>query len=262
MKKIFALVFTMVMCCSMQAFAKGRVIEFESPRMTVYLPPQPNGRAIVACPGGGYSHLATDHEGHNWAPFYNQLGYAYAVLEYRMPGGDRSIPMGDVEAAFKLMVDSADQWHFKADKIGIMGSSAGGHLASTMATHPGQYCKPAFQVLFYPVISLENDITHQGTRRGFLGEVPTDELAAAWSNFNNVTAQTPPAFLALSSDDKAVPAQNSLRYVTALVENGVPASLHIYPVGGHGWGYRTTFKYHQQVLAELAAWLKTLPLDD
>lgn len=262
MKKIFAIAMTLMLGCGLQAAAQGKVLRFDSPKLTVYLPPEPNGRALVACPGGGYSHLATAHEGHNWAPFYNQLGYAYAVLEYRMPGGDRTIPMGDVEAAFKLMADSAEVWKFKPAQIGIMGSSAGGHLASTMATHPGEYCKPAFQVLFYPVISLENEITHQGTRKGFLGDSPSDELAAAWSNYNNVTPQTPPAFVVLSADDKAVPAPNSLRYVTAMVENGVPASLHIYPTGGHGWGYRSNFKYHEQVLAELAAWLRTLALPE
>ncbi|MDE7475278.1 MAG: alpha/beta hydrolase [Duncaniella sp.] len=239
--------------------AQSRVIEIENPKMTVFLPPKglESGKALVGLPGGGYSHLAVNHEGFHWAPFFNQQGVAYAVLEYRMPKGDRTVPMADVEAAFKLMADSAARWGFSPDSIGIMGSSAGGHLASTMATHQTDACKPAFQLLFYPVISLDNALTHKGTRKGFLGENPSDELVEAYSSDHCVDASTPRALMLLSSDDKVVVPANSLRYYEALIGAGVPASLVIYPSGGHGWGFRDRFKYHDNALMEISSWLKS-----
>ena len=241
-------------------FGQSKVVEFDSPKMKVFLPPKTteNGMAVVACPGGGYSHLAQNHEGYFWAPFFNNLGFAYAVVEYSLPKGNKQIPMNDIKEAFKILKDSAENWNIKTDKIGIMGSSAGGHLASTMATHPDEECRPAFQILFYPVISLEEDLTHKGTRKEFLGENPSEKEVREWSNNNNVTASTPPAFIALSSDDKAVNPINSTLYYNALVENSVPAALFIYPEGGHGWGYRSSFKYRDQMLQELTAWLKNL----
>ncbi|MCM1077678.1 MAG: alpha/beta hydrolase [Bacteroides sp.] len=240
--------------------AQSRIIEIANPKMTVYLPPKglSNGKALVALPGGGYSHLAVDHEGRQWAPFFNEKGLAYAVLEYSMPNGDRTIPMRDVEAAFKLMADSASQWGFKPDSIGIMGSSAGGHLASTMATHQTELCQPAFQLLFYPVISLDQSITHKGTRKGFLGENPAEELVKAYSSENSVTSKTPKALILLCSDDRVVVPANSIRYYNSLIEAGVPASIMIYPTGGHGFGYRKGFKYHDNALNEISTWLENL----
>lgn len=239
--------------------AQGRVLEFENPKMTVYLPANPakSGRALIACPGGGYSHLAKDHEGHHWAHFYNDLGLAYAVLEYRMPKGEREIPLGDVERAFKLMTDSAAVWKINPEDIGIMGSSAGGHLAATASTHQRGAMKPSFQVLFYPVASLDSTITHKGTRHGFLGGNPEESLVREFSAENSVGSGTPRAFIALSADDTVVVPENSLRFFSALCRNGIPAAMFIYPTGGHGWGYRTDFKYHDNVLAELKAWLES-----
>ncbi|MCM1449020.1 MAG: alpha/beta hydrolase [Clostridiales bacterium] len=235
-----------------------RIVEFESPVLKVFLPPEPNGKAIVACPGGGYDHLASQNEGYNWAPFYNNLGFAYAVLEYRLPGGDKEIPLADVRAAFKILADSSSVWKIDPAQIGIMGSSAGGHLASSVATHPTDQCRPAFQILFYPVISLEESVTHAGTRRWFLGENPSPEDVAAWSSYNNVSSQSPRAFIALSSDDNGVKPLNSMLYYNAMVEAGVPVELHSYPTGGHGWGYRTRFKHHDEMLSQLTSWLKRL----
>lgn len=245
---------------AVSAQAQSKVIRIDNPKMTVFLPPSGigNGKALVALPGGGYSHLAVYHEGFDWAPFYNQLGLAYAVLEYSMPKGDRSIPMGDVDAAFKVMADSASQWGFHPDSIGIMGSSAGGHLASTMATHPTENCRPAFQILFYPVISMDPGLTHKGSRTGFLGENPSEELEAAYSSEKQVTSATPRALMLLSADDRTVVPANSLRYFDALNKAGVPASLMVYPTGGHGWGYREKFRYHDNVLSEITSWLKSL----
>ena len=240
--------------------AQSRVVEFDNPKLKVFLPPKnlSNGKAIVGCPGGGYQMIAVDHEGYDWAPYFNNLGYAYAVLTYTLPAGDKTLPMNDVDAAFKILNDNAQEWNINPDSIGIMGSSAGGHLAATISTHPMQYARPAFQILWYPVISLEESITHQGTRRGFLGENPTAEEVSQWSAHNAVTSTTPPAFIALSADDKVVLPINSWNYFNALVENKVPVAMFIYPTGGHGWGYRNKFIYHDQVIRELTTWLSTL----
>lgn len=258
MQQIRLILLTFLLSCTMAVFGQSRVIKFENPKVTVFLPPagMENGKAVVACPGGGYTHLAQNHEGFYWAPFFNNLGYAFAVVEYRFPEGDRSKPIEDVEFAFKTLADNAEAWKINPDKIGIMGSSAGGHLASAIATHPTEVMKPAFQILFYPVISLESEITHGGTRRGFLGENPSQELVEEWSPDKRVTADIPPAFIALCSDDKVVKPINSILYYNALVENEVPVAMMIYPSGGHGWGYRTKFKQHDLMLSELTDWLK------
>lgn len=240
--------------------AQGRVIEIQNPKMRVFLPPGgiANGKAVLALPGGGYSHLAVHHEGFHWAPFFNHQGLAYAVLEYTMPKGDPSVPMADVEAAFKILTDSASQWRIKPDSIGVMGSSAGGHLASAVATHPTAQCRPAFQILFYPVISMDPALAHKGSRQNLLGDNPAKELENNYSSEKQVNATTPRAIMLLSSDDRTVAPSNSLRYYESLINAGVPASLIIYPTGGHGWGARTTFKYHDNVLMELKSWLKNL----
>ncbi len=260
MTKLFLSLLVLVLAFPPLCEAKGRIIEVENPRLTVYLPalPSKSGRALVVCPGGGYSHLAKDHEGHAWAHFYNEMGIVCAVLEYSMPKGDRTVPLRDVDAAFTLLKDSAEVWHINPDSIGIMGSSAGGHLAAAVATHPTAAASPAFQILFYPVASLDASITHKGTRKGFLGENPTDDLVEEFSAENRVNPSTPPAFMALSADDKAVDPENSLRYFSALKRESVPVAMFIYPTGGHGWGYRSNFKYHTEMLAELRAWLASL----
>lgn len=261
MKRITATLLLALVCNTRYiSFAQARIIEFDNPRMKVLLPPDhmQNGKAVVACPGGGYHHLAYNHEGYHWAPFFNNLGYAYAVMEYKLPGGDRNIPLNDCRKGFKIMVDSAQVWGIHPRSIGIMGSSAGGHLASTLSTHPTEECSPAFQILFYPVISLDKDITHTGTRNGFLGDAPSERLVDEWSSDKNVTSATPPAFLVLCSDDKTVKPTNSILYYNALMKAGIPAAMHIYPTGGHGWGYRTTFTYHDLMLQELTAWLNSL----
>lgn len=244
------------------ASAAPRTLTLDNVECTVYLPSEEkaNGRAVVILPGGGYSHHAMDHEGHQWAPFFNERGIAVAVLKYRLPNGDRTIPVNDVKTTFVTLRDSAGSWHINPTEIGIMGSSAGGHLASTVATHSEGKAKPNFQILFYPVVSLDPAITHAGTRKGFLGENPTLGDQEEYSNANVVDALTPPAIIFHSNDDKAVNPLNSIGYYTALQAAGVPASLHIYPVGGHGWGYRETFPYHNQVLDELDAWLRNLKL--
>lgn len=246
---------------STTVMAKDRVIKIEQPRATVYLPQadKATGIAVVDCPGGGYYTLALDHEGHQWAPMFNNAGIAYVVLEYTLPYGDRSLPIADVRRTFELLADSAAIWGIDPEKIGIMGFSAGGHLASTVATHPEEAgVRPAFQILFYPVVSLETEISHGKTRLGFLGENPTDAEVKEYSNYYKVTPQTPKAFIALSANDKSVLPDNSLRYAAALSAVGVPYSLHVYPTGGHGWGYRSSFPYHVDMLWDFQSWINDL----
>lgn len=234
-----------------------------APEMRVFLPDSGSatGRMVIACPGGGYSHLSLDNEGYNWAPYFNKLGIAYAVLKYRMPRGNREVPISDAVRAFRLAHEHASQWHINPYDIGIMGFSAGGHLASTIATHTDFDVRPAFQILFYPVISMDAARTHKGSVVGFLGNQRNNQnLIVEFSNEKQIQRHiTPPAIIFLSNDDEAVPPiTNGLAYYSALQTNSVNASLHIFPSGGHGWGYRSTFVWHQQMLDELTAWLKHL----
>ena len=231
--------------------------------ITVYLPDakKATGRAVVCCPGGGYSHLAMDHEGHQWATFFNNQGIALIVLKYRMPHGNRMIPISDAEEAMKTVRRQASEWHIDPHNVGIMGFSAGGHLASTIATHSTGDAAPNFQILFYPVITMDLGFTHKGSHDNFLGDGHSKKelrkLEADYSNDLQVNRTTPRAFLALSDDDKAVPAANGFNYYEQLYKHDVPASIHIYPTGGHGWGYRESFVYHYNMIFELKAWLES-----
>lgn len=231
--------------------------------LTVYLPDakKATGRAIVCCPGGGYSHLAMDHEGHQWATFFNNQGIALIVLKYRMPHGNYVVPISDAEQAMKIVRQNAAEWHIDTHNVGIMGFSAGGHLASTIATHSKGDAAPDFQILFYPVITMDLGFTHKGSHDNLLGtnhdKKKLRKLEAEYSNDQQVNRMTPRAFLALSDDDKAVPAANGFGYYQQLYKHDVPASIHIYPSGGHGWGYRESFAYHYQMVFELKAWLQS-----
>lgn len=227
------------------------------PAITVYLPQKPNGKAVIMCPGGGYGWLAMGHEGHDMAQWFNNQGIAYVVLKYRLPQGNHQIPLGDAEQAMRLVRKNAAEWGIDPAKVGIMGASAGGHLASTLATHySSKETRPDFQVLFYPVITMDPSYTHGGSRENLIGKSPTEELQDKFSNELQVTADTPKAFIMLSSDDGAVPVKNSINYYSALLANNVRASLHAYPDGGHGWGYGDGFKYKCQWMEELEKWLR------
>jgi acetyl esterase/lipase len=232
--------------------------EFQ-PSIRVYLPAKDKatGRAVVACPGGSYNGLAYNHEGYGFAPFFTDQGVAFILLKYRMPFGHREVPYADAEEALRLVKEHAKEWNIKVDDIGIMGSSAGGHLASTIATHTKPELRPAFQILLYPVITMDSTYTHRGSRRNLLGNKPSAELIAQYSNEKQVTSTTPKAFLALSDDDKVVSSANGVNYYLALKKAGVPASLHVYPSGNHGWGIKDTFKYKQAFLTELREWLQS-----
>ena len=225
----------------------------------VYLPSEKTatGRAVVICPGGGYSHLAMNHEGYDWAPFFNNMGIAAIVLKYRMPRGNHEVPIADAEEALKIVRNNAAAWHINPNDVGIMGSSAGGHLASTIATHSTKEAQPNFQILFYPVITMMEGFTHQGSRDCFLGNDVKKKDEKEYSNDLQVTRITPPAFIALSDDDRVVPPANGVNYYFELYRHDVPATLHVYPKGGHGWGNRDSFIYHNEMQLDLKAWLRS-----
>ncbi len=229
----------------------------KDPAITVYTPKNPTGKTIVMCPGGGYSHQATAHEGHDMADWFNSQGITYVVLKYRLPYGNNTIPLSDAEQAMRIVRKYAKELGVDPTKVGIAGASAGGHLATTLATHySSPETRPDFQVLFYPVVSMDASKTHMGSRKNLLGENPTQEMVDKFSNAKQVTADTPKAFIILSSDDHAVPPVNSLEYFEALIANNVRASIHVYPDGGHGWGFRDKFRFKRQWTEELEKWLR------
>lgn len=225
----------------------------------VHLAPEKTatGRAVLICPGGGYDHLAMTQEGNDWAPFFNNLGITAIVLKYRMPKGDYRVPVADAERALSIVRANAHEWRIKKNDIGIMGSSAGGHLASTVATHSKSDAAPNFQILFYPVITMDPAFTHRGSHDNLLGAKASKKLEEKYSSDLQVTRKTPRAWIALSDDDSAVLPANGVNYYVELYRHDVPASLHVYPSGGHGWGIRESFPYHIEMLLELKAWLRS-----
>ncbi len=226
-------------------------------KVTVFLPDEKRatGRAIVICPGGGYDHLAFEKEGTLWAPLFNSMGIAVAVLKYRMPHGNSGVPLEDAEQAMRLMRRMAAQWHIDTEQVGIMGFSAGGHLAASAATlFTSDANRPDFQVLLYPVILFD---TPHGTRNNLLGKNPSSELIERYSLEKQVTPNTPRAFVVLAADDRTVPAAHSLKYCLALTENKVSTMLLMYPYGDHGFGCQDRFAFKNQWLSELEHWLHT-----
>lgn len=231
----------------------------DTAKVSVFLPKEKvaTGRAVVICPGGGYQHLAMKHEGTDWAPFFNNMGIAAIVLKYRMPNGNHEVPVADAEEALRLVRRNAQAWNIKTDEVGIMGSSAGGHLASTLATHSKDDAKPDFQILFYPVITMMPDITHKGSHDNFLGKDAKKKDEKEYSNDVQVSRTTPRAFIILADDDQVVLPANGVNYYTELYRHDVPASLHVYPSGGHGFGSRENFMFHNEMQLELKAWLRS-----
>ena len=242
-----------------QAEARTHVEYIAEASLTIYPATNGNGKAIIACPGGGYRRLAVAHEGHEMAKWFNKQGITYAVLVYRMPEGNPETSLYDVQKAIRILRNNADKLHIK--HIGIMGFSAGGHLASTAATHYNAETRPDFQILFYPVITMNPQYTHMGSHDRLLGEQPTTEMEEKYSGELQVTADTPPAFILHSTDDASVPVRNSINYYLSLLDHGVSATLHLYPTGGHGWGNKDSFAYKAQWQDELQQWLKQLKLE-
>lgn len=231
----------------------------DTPMLKVFLPAadKATGRAVVICPGGGYEHLCMDYEGTEWAPFFNDMGIAAIVLKYRMPHGVTSVPASDAEQAIRTVRANAKAWHVNVADVGIMGFSAGGHLASTVATHAKGDAKPDFQILFYPVITMAPAYTHMGSHDNLLGKNPKKKAEQLYSNDMQVTRSTPRACILLADDDNIVLPINGVNYYTELYRHDVPASIYVYPSGGHGFGMRSSYKYHVEMLLDLRAWLRS-----
>lgn len=243
-----------------------------NPRLDMYpaATEKATGTAVIICPGGGYAGMAIGHEGKQIALWLNSLGITAFVLKYRLPDNsimtDKSIgPMQDGQQAIRLVRSHAKEWGIDSKKIGIMGFSAGGHLASTLSTHFNEKVynladmissRPDFSLLIYPVISMREDITHMGSRINLLGKNPSLEQVKHFSNELQVTGETPPAFLAHSMDDGAVPVENSMEYALALKKYKIPCELHIYEKGGHGYGLGKSGSTESEWSEACRKWLK------
>jgi acetyl esterase/lipase len=242
------------------------------PTLTVFTPPHPNGKAVVICPGGGYVKTAFDKEGILVAQSLLEDSITSFVLKYRIPQDltnvDKSLaPLQDAQQAIRYARKNAQAYQLDPAKIGIMGFSAGGHLAASAATHFQKNAdsneadttaiRPDFVVLIYPVISFSDELTHRGSREHLLGANPTTAEILHWSNEEQVATDTPPSFLVHAADDKAVPVGNSLAYYQACIAHDVPVEMHLYPRGGHGFGmYNTTTP--DDWMERLKNWLSTL----
>jgi acetyl esterase/lipase len=243
------------------------------PTITVFLPAagKANGTAVIICPGGGYHTLLTKREGSDVAKAFNELGITAFVLKYRLPSDktmlDKSIgPLQDAQQAIKLVRQNSKLWKIDSTRIGIMGFSAGGHLAATVGTHFASpviknkeniNIRPDFMILINPVISFDKGIGHIGSRNNLLGEVPTDKNIDFYSNELHTNTSTPPAFLVHSGADQVVPVANSLEFYQALKNNGVSAELHIYAKGEHGFLTAPSF---QEWFGRCVYWMKSLSL--
>lgn len=228
-----------------------RISKVSRPTLTVYFPPKEKatGAAVIICPGGGYRILAASHEGHDVAKRFNEMGVAAFVLKYRIPDDQTMVnkeigPLQDAQRAIQMVRENAKKWNIHENKIGIMGFSAGGHLASTAGTHYEQSyiennrkvnLRPDFLILVYPVISFNDSIGHTGSRDQLLGKNAPGEKITLYSNQTQVTANTPPSFLVHAKDDH-VKVQNSLVFAEALEKNNVRYKIHLYEKGGHGYG--------------------------
>jgi acetyl esterase/lipase len=222
------------------------------PSLTLFLPPKEKatGVAVIICPGGGYTNLAMGYEGTDVALHFNQSGIAAFVLKYRIPDTSTMVnkkigPLQDAQRAIQLVRSRAKEWNIDPARIGIMGFSAGGHLAATAGTHfqknyisnPNQISlRPDFMILIYPVISFRKPIAHMGSANNLVGPDPSPESLAEFSNEEHVTRQTPPAFLVHAKDDDAVPFENSALFVKACELHHVPVEVYYYEKGGHGFG--------------------------
>lgn len=216
-------------------------------------PEKATGQAVIICPGGAYGYLSVDTEGFMVARWLAENGIAAYVLKYRLPNGHPEVPLEDAVEALRLVRNEKG-----IDKAGIMGFSAGGHLAAYASTFAADGGKPDFAVLFYPVISSEPHAIHKGSFDNLLGENRTEEQSRKYSLERCVTETTPVTLLLLCDDDFGVPPANSTGYYNALKSHGVKASMHIFPAGGHGWGFRDSFAYHEDWKSLLLRWLELI----
>lgn len=246
--------------------------DVSAPSLTVFKPQKQSDKksAVIICPGGGYAFLATGHEGKDVAEALNKMGVTAFMLKYRLPNDtimkDRKIaPLQDAQRAIQLVRENAAQWNIDPNKIGIMGFSAGGHLAATASTQferevianpKHTSLRPDFSILLYPVISFTDSLTHMGSRINLIGKNPSKELIEQYSNELQVTGKTPPAFLVHAADDGLVPIGNSIAYYQALLKNGVLSEMLLYPHGEHGFGMinRST---NDRWMDNLKNWMKS-----
>lgn len=252
---------------------RGHISKVVTPTLRVFLPEKikSNGHAVIICPGGGYSMLVINHEGHDVAKELAKKGFTAFVLKYRLPNDqimvDKSLgPLQDVQQAIKLVRDGAHTWNINPSKVGVMGFSAGGHLASLVSTHYAKplventantNLRPDFSVLIYPVISFDEAITHMGSKNNLIGKTANKEKIIGYSNEKQVTNETPPAFIVHCADDKVVKLENSLNYYRSLHDHGVKAEMHIYSNGGHGFGLNNPGT-KDQWLTQFANWVTAL----
>lgn len=247
--------------------------DVDRPTLTLYPAPEQRstGAGVVVCPGGGYRALAMDHEGVQIARWLNSIGVAAFVLKYRLgPRYHHPAPLDDAQRALRYVRWNAEKFHIDRDRLGIWGFSAGGHLASTAATHfdrgdpaaaemiARMSARPDFAILSYPVISFTTEYVHEGSRRNLLGGNPDPQLMELLSNEKQVTADTPPTFLFHTTEDQAVPPENSVLFYLALRKAGVPAELHIYERGRHGVGLAPTDLVLSSWPRRLADWLYSM----
>jgi acetyl esterase/lipase len=253
-----------------------RISKVQEPTIEVYLPSKSNatGKAMLIFPGGGYGILAYDWEGTDIAKFLNGKGIAGIVVKYRLPSSTsqtdkHKVPLIDAQRAIRLVRSRAEEWNISKDEIGIIGFSAGGHLASTLGTHFNEKvyepidgvdehsARPDFMALGYPVISF-GELTHGGSKTNLIGENPKPESVIHFSNEKQVTENTPPTFLFHATDDKAVPVENSLMFYQALKDNNVSATMHIYPKGGHGFSLAWDNVHLRGWTERLFEWMEAL----
>lgn len=227
-----------------------QVSKVTMPSLSVFIPEKPNGTAIVICPGGGYAYLSINKEGFKVAKWLNTLGITAFVVKYRLPSDqimeDKTIgPLQDAQESIRFIRRNAAKWGVNTEKLGVIGFSAGGHLASTLSTHYNDLvykaidnvsAKPSFSILIYPVLSMDDKITHKGSRNNLLGTAPSEALIEKYSNEKQIDAATPPTFIVHAMDDKSVPVENSIQYFLALKNNKVPSEIHLYESGKHGFG--------------------------
>ena len=248
------------------------IFDTAKPTLTIFSPKHPNGKAVIICPGGGYIKTAIDKEGILVAKEFIKDSITSFVLKYRTPNDTTSIdksiaPLQDAQQAIRFVRKNAQKYKVDPNQVGIMGFSAGGHVAAAAANHFSNLAdsnkndttsvRPDFVVLIYPIISFTDELVHEFSRIKLLGENPTEEAIDFWSIEKQVTPNSPPAFLVHAADDRSVPVGNSLAYYSACIENGIPVEMHLYPTGGHGFGlYNTTTPDFW--MDRLKNWLKTL----
>ncbi len=216
------------------------------------------GQAVVICPGGGYAKLSMDQEGYLMAQWLAKNGITAVVLQYRLPNGHREVPLEDAVEAIRIVRKKAKKWGVDPSKVGIMGFSAGGHLAASASNKPAVEDRPNFSILFYPVLTANDYTTHRGSFRNLLGKKHTEAEADEWAMDKLVSENTPPTILLLSDNDTTVPAAGAAMYYAQLRYFGVKSAMYVFPEGGHGWGIFDRFSYKKEWQHLLLRWLSEL----